>query len=125
MARMGIESVKKEFDYRVIEITRTGTYKAAANKIVPDNKVVVVAIDNSDPSEAQIKEYTGTAGDLIVGVIKENVTAGDNSVVIKRGKLDKKAIHTSNISGLEDYEVYELLEQHNLFPENISERQEF
>ena len=64
MARMGIESIKKEFDYRVIEITRTGTYKAVANITVPDNKVVIVAIDNSDPAEAQIKEYTGTAKEI-------------------------------------------------------------
>ena len=93
MSKMGIESVEKKPDYRIIETTRTGTYKAVANITVPDGKLVVVAIDNSDPAIAQIKEYDGTAGDIIAGVIK-------NSVIVKRGKLNIEAIDTSNISGL-------------------------
>lgn len=125
MSKMGIESVEKKPDYRVIETTRTGTYKAAANITVPEGKLVIVAIDNSDTSNAQIKEYDGTAGDIIAGVIKEDAVAGKNSVVIKRGKLNTEAIDTSNISGLEDYEVFELLEHQNLFVEKLSERQEF
>ena len=123
MSKMGIESVEKKPDYRIIETTRTGTYKAVANITVPDGKLVIVAIDNSDP--AQIKEYDGTAGDIIAGVIKESAVAGENSVIVKRGKLNIEAIDTSNISGLEDYEVFELLEHQNLFVEKTSERQEF
>ena len=125
MSKMGIESVEKKPDYRIIETTRTGTYKAVANITVPDGKLTIVAIDNSDTAVAQIKEYDGTAGDIIVGVIKENAVIGENSVVVKRGKLNIDTIDTSNISGLEDYEVFELLEHQNLYVEKISERQEF
>ena len=125
MSKMGIESVEKKPDYRIIETTRTGTYKAVANITVPDGKLIIVAIDNSDTAVAQIKEYDGTAGDIIVGVIKENAVIGENSVVVKRGKLNIDTIDTSNISGLEDYEVFELLEHQNLYVEKISERQEF
>ena len=125
MSKMGIESVEKKPDYRIIETTRTGTYKAVANITVPDGKLIIVAIDNSDPAIAQIKEYDGTAGDIIVGVIKESAIAGENSVIVKRGKLNIETIDTSNISGLEDYEVFELLEHQNLFVEKTSERQEF
>ena len=125
MSKMGIESVEKKPDYRIIETTRTGTYNAVANITVPDGKLVVVAIDNSDPAIAQIKEYDGTAGDIIAGVIKESAVAGENSVIVKRGKLNIEAIDTSNISGLEDYEVFEMLEHQNLFVEKTSERQEF
>ena len=125
MSKMGIESVEKKPDYRIIETTRTGTYKAVANITVPDGKLIIVAIDNSDTAVAQIKEFDGTAGDIIVGVIKENAVIGENSVVVKRGKLNIDTIDTSNISGLEDYEVFELLEHQNLYVEKISERQEF
>ncbi len=125
MGKMGIESVEKKPDYRVIEITRTGTYEAVSNITVAEDKLVIVAIDKTDPAKIQIKEYDGTAGDIIVGVIKENVVAGTNSVVIKRGKLNVDALDMTNISGLEGYEVLELLEQQNLFTEKLSERQNF
>lgn len=125
MGKMGIESVEKKFDYRVIEITRTGTYKAVADIAVPDNKLILVALDNSDPAQIQIKEYDGTSNSIIIGVIKESVSAGENAVVIKRGKIDIKSLDTSNISGLDDYEVIELLEHQDLFLVNISERKEF
>ncbi|MBP9479061.1 MAG: hypothetical protein KBF12_10610 [Sebaldella sp.] len=125
MGKMGIESVEKKPDYRVIEITRTGTYKAVSNIAVAEDKLVIVALDKTDPNKVQIKEYDGTTGDIIVGVIKENAVAGTNSVVIKRGKLNIEALDMTNISGLEGYEVIELLEQQNLFTEKLSERQNF
>ena len=88
-------------------------------------RTIIVAIDKTDPAKIQIKEYDGTAGDIIAGVIKESAVAGENSVIVKRGKLNIEAIDTSNISGLEDYEVFEMLEHQNLFVEKTSERQEF
>ena len=78
MSKMGIESVEKKPDYRIIETTRTGTYKAVANITVPDGKLIIVAIDNSDTAVAQIKEFDGTPGDIIVGVIKESAVIGEN-----------------------------------------------
>ena len=125
MAKMGIENVEKNADYRVIEAKRTGTYKAKSAITVPDGKLIIVAIENSETTYAQIKEYDGTAGDIIAGVIKENAVAGETSLVIKRGKIDVAAIDTSNITGLEAYEVFELLEHQGLFPENLSERRNY
>ena len=124
MSRMGIESVEKEFDYRVIEITRTGTYKVPTAIDVAEGTLKLVTIETGE-AEPSVKAYEGTGTqELIVGVIKESVKANGSAMVIKKGKVDKKALEIP-AGNLTAQEIYEIMEHQGLFAEEVSERQKF
>lgn len=124
MAKMGIVSENYKADNRIVEKTRMATYKAAVNITVADDKLIVVALDNSG-TEPEIKKYTGAAGEMIIGVIYENAKLGEKIAVLKRGQINKEAISMTGITGLKDYEVFELLECQNLLPVTLNERIDF
>ena len=124
MPKMGITAENYNADNRIVDKTRMGTYKAAANITVADDKLIIVALDNTG-TEPLIKKYTGAAGEVIIGVIYEGVKKDENAAVIKRGTINKEAISMTGITGLKDYEVFEILENQDIFPVELNERIDF
>ena len=119
MPKMGIVEEKYKADNRVIGITRMATYTAIEDIPVPEDKLVIVAIDNTE-AIAHIAKFTG-AGEEIVGLIRESAKQDENIVVIKRGEINRKSIDFTGITALKDYEVFELLEKQNLLMEKLND----
>ena len=120
MPKMGIVEEKYKADNRVIGITRMTTYTANEDIPVPEDKLVIVAIDNTEAT-AHIAKFTGAAGEEIVGLIRESAKQDENIVVIKRGEINRKSIDFTGITALKDYEVFELLEKQNLLMEKLND----